>query len=138
MKPKYINVERLLYAVRALPDTSNGYSDTYDKAAIITMIEDFLDTEMQDENTITIRHECHDCGEINRAFYYYEMALTSLTEAERQRDKAIHDRDLWEAYYMRSKLHPFMFLISRIFNKPWLPFEPTMKRKFGGHNASND
>lgn len=130
MKPKYINVERLLYAIRTLPDTPNGYSDTYDKAAIITIIEDFVDTETKKEDVITIRPECHDCNEINRAHYYYEMAINSLTEAERQRDKAIHDRDLWEGYYMRAKLRPFKFLVYRIFNKPWLPFEPTMKRKF--------
>lgn len=130
MKPRYINMETLLNEIRALPDTPNGYSGTFDKAEIIAMIEDFIDTETQKEDVITIRPECTDCGEINRVHYYYEMAINSLTEAERQRDKAIHDRDLWEAYYMRAKLHPFKFLIYRIFNKPWLPFEPTMKRKF--------
>lgn len=112
--------------------------DIRDAVVWLPVIEERENTETEKEDVIKIRPECHDCGEINRAHYYYEMAINSLTEAERQRDKAIHDRDLWEGFYMRAKLHPFKFLISRIFNRPWLPFEPTMKRRFGGHNATND
>ena len=37
---KYIAAKDLVRAVNALPDTENGYSDTYDKATILRLIED--------------------------------------------------------------------------------------------------